>query len=184
MAQLFASYPEHRCNDAHSDGGGRWSRPLGPIEDDHRFRRSRPARTACRGGCKSYRLSWFGQADCSSSPESTEGARRRVPFTVADASRAGGLSSMRWAWCTMRSRMASARLARHCHGNGGGPPAVLITCLDAADLLRPPPIPARGHPAGSLALSPVHAELPRRGRPAGRARAQRHLRTKRSAGGS
>src|SRR6188768_369129 len=52
--------------------------------------------------------------------------------------------------------------ARHCHGNSGAPSAVTIICLDAADLVCPPPVPARRHPACGVALSPLHTELPRR----------------------
>src|SRR4051812_27151360 len=52
---------------------------------------------------------------------------------------------------------------RPCHRNGGGPLAMTILCADVADLLCPPPSPARRHPARGLALSPVHAQLPGRG---------------------
>src|SRR5918998_1690987 len=46
----------------------------------------------------------------------------------------------------------------------------------AADLLCPPPVPARGHPAGRLVVPPLHAELPGRRGSAGRARARGVLR--------
>src|SRR4051794_23706295 len=57
----------------------------------------------------------------------------------------------------------------HCHGNGGAPSAMTIVYVDAADLVRPSPVPARRHPARGVALSPLHAELSGRGGPAGRA---------------
>src|SRR3712207_1314511 len=56
----------------------------------------------------------------------------------------------------------------------GGLRTVPIACLDAAHLLRPPPIPppvvpARGHPARCLVVHALHAQLPGRRGPAGRA---------------
>src|SRR5215216_5977462 len=48
----------------------------------------------------------------------------------------------------------------------------------AADLLRPPPLPARGDPARHLALCPVHLELPGRGGAPRRARARHLLRNR------
>ena len=51
-----------------------------------------------------------------------------------------------------------------------------------ADLLRPPPLPALGHPARNLIVPPVHVELPRhRGSP-GRASARHLLRNRQSLG--
>ena len=51
------------------------------------------------------------------------------------------------------------RSLRRCHGNGGDPLDMTITCLDATDLVYPPPVPARCPPARGVARSPVHAEL-------------------------
>jgi len=49
-----------------------------------------------------------------------------------------------------------------------------VGCRHAPAQLSPPSVPARDHPARDLALSPLHPELPRCRRTAGRARA-RHL---------
>jgi transposase-like protein len=46
-----------------------------------------------------------------------------------------------------------------------------IGCRHGSDLLPPPPLPARDHPARDLALSPLHPELPRRRGTACRTRA-------------
>ena len=59
---------------------------------------------------------------------------------------------------------------RHCHVIPGGKPTVRLRCSNVADLVRPPPVPARDHPARDLALSPVHTELPGRRGTAGRTR--------------
>src|SRR5215211_1532291 len=40
-----------------------------------------------------------------------------------------------------------------------------LASWDAADLVRPPPLPARGHPARRPVVPPLHAEPPRRRRP-------------------
>ena len=61
--------------------------------------------------------------------------------------------------------------ARDCHRNSSRERASRAGCADGADLLRPPPVPAGGHPAYRPAVSPVYAEPPRRrgpGRLAGR----------------
>ena len=55
---------------------------------------------------------------------------------------------------------AEQRSAGQCHSNSGAPKAATIICLDATDLVCPPPISAGRHPACRVALSPVHAELP------------------------
>src|SRR5258708_38629871 len=44
-----------------------------------------------------------------------------------------------------------------------------IGSTNAADLVRPPPVPARRHPARRLAVPALHPELPRRGGSPGRA---------------
>jgi hypothetical protein len=44
------------------------------------------------------------------------------------------------------------RSLRRCHGNGGDPLDMTITCLDATDFVYPPPVPAR-----CLTLSPCSA---------------------------
>jgi hypothetical protein len=49
---------------------------------------------------------------------------------------------------------------------------------DAADLLCSPPVPAGGHPARRVVVPPVHAELPGRRRPAGRAWSRHLLRNR------
>src|SRR4028118_678866 len=60
-----------------------------------------------------------------------------------------------------------------------------LSYRDAADLLaargraaapRPPPVPARHHPARDMALPVLHAQLPRRRGPAGRAWSRHFLR--------
>jgi hypothetical protein len=41
---------------------------------------------------------------------------------------------------------------RHYQENGGGPPAVMLSCWDVADLVRSPPVPSHHHSARGLAL--------------------------------
>ena len=69
---------------------------------------------------------------------------------------------------TMGFFQASKKLPRGlCHGNGSCGSGVKM----AHDhLVRPPPVPACDHPAGRLALCPLHAQLSRRRRSARRAR--------------
>jgi hypothetical protein len=57
--------------------------------------------------------------------------------------------------------------------NGDGREAAQLASPNAADLVRPPPVPARGDPACGVAVSTLHAELPGRRGSASRARARR-----------
>ena len=57
-----------------------------------------------------------------------------------------------------RTFTTGEKLRRHCHGNGGAPSGVTIICLDAADLVRPPSVPTRHHPADGLEACSLHAQ--------------------------
>src|SRR5919199_2866688 len=60
--------------------------------------------------------------------------------------------------------------------NSGRERTSRVDWADAAGLLRPPPVPARGHPARGVAVPALHAQLPGCRGPAGRARARGVLR--------
>jgi hypothetical protein len=80
----------------------------------------------------------------------------------------------RWVACRpgffLPVRVLSRLFRRPCHTKIDGLGRCAVGHRDAAHLLGASPVPSRDHPARSLALSPVHAQLPRcRGTP-GRAR--------------
>src|SRR5438477_8954667 len=70
-------------------------------------------------------------------------------------------------WASTSAGALSRKLGRE-------PPAYRGECRHGSALLPPPSFPARDHPVRDLALSPLHAELPRCRGAAGRERA-RHL---------
>ncbi len=86
------------------------------------------------------------------------GVRRRARRSAWRPGSCGWAPRPRW-------RALSRERGQMCMGR--------VSWTKAADLLRPPPVPARGHPARGLVVHALHAELPRRRGPAGRTRPRR-----------
>src|ERR1700730_2755116 len=63
----------------------------------------------------------------------------------------------------------------HCHGKDGREMLGRVTCTDATDLVCASQVLACRHPAGDMAVRPIHAELPGRRGPVGTARARPHF---------